>query len=72
MGGAKVVTEVVNAADSKEVSDSIYVNLRMFAQEVKAPENVQRVLLFNGKPCWALGDGTGELSHNVLTEIAMT
>ena len=50
----------------------MFVNLGMFAQEVKASEAVQRVLLFNGKPCWALGDGTGQLSHNVLTEIAMT
>ena len=50
----------------------MYVNLGMFAQEVKAPEVVQRVLLFNSRACWALGDGTGELSHNVLTEIAMT
>ena len=72
MDGAKVVTEVVYAADSKEVSDRISVNLGMFAQEVKAPEAVQKVLLFNSRPCWALGDGTGELSHNVLTEIAMT
>ena len=50
----------------------MYVNLGMFAQEVKAPEVVQKVLLFNSRACWALGDGTGELSHNVLTEIAMT
>ena len=50
----------------------MFVNLGMFAQEVKEPKAVQWVLLFNGRPCWALGDGMGELSHNVLTEIAMT